>query len=247
MAHELDSTWETSTGLPLDGATVTIAAAVFGFNDHFPGKPCFNVTFLNEEDQQTYDQSFTVGSQGRPSADGQQLADPPRKMNAQSNFGRLIAAAKELIGDGIGGIVGNAFIARDWVGTRWVLGTVERKGVMNPETGTTKDSRPLTFVQFLGKGDVPATARAGGGGVGGAATATVQSQAADANPMFDQLVTYANTACNGGPFPDHDTFLGAVLEAHPEVEKDAALRKAVYQEQSGTSTTVWAAALAARN
>lgn len=233
MAHELDSLWETSSGLPLDGATVTIADAVFGYNDHFPGKVCFNVKFLNEGDGQVYDQSFTVGNQGRASADGgKELVDPPKRMNNQSNFGRLVHAARELI-ESPGEVLGSPFVAAGWIGTRWELGTVEREvpvDIANP-AGDKKITRPLTFITFLGKGSVPGGAAVSSGGQASAASPTTNGH----GEKWGELVEFAKG------FETHDAFMEAALgdPRFADVEKNAELRKGLYMDKPGS---IWAEA-----
>ena len=227
--HPLDSLWETSSGLPLDGAKVTVVDMAFGFNDFFAGKVCANFKFLNDEDGQTYDQSFTVGTQGRASANGSELLDAPKRINNQSNFGRLIHAAMDLIPHP-GETLGSPFVAGNWVGSRWELGTIEREvpvDINNPQ-GEKKKSRPLTFIAFLGKGAVTPGA--------GTSSSSAGQQAAGNNghgEEFDKLVAFA------GGYTTHDDFLEAVLAQFPDVEKNAELRKAVYMDKPGS---VWAVA-----
>lgn len=218
------SGWETTSGLPLDGASVTVVGMQFGFNDHLPGRVCANFVFRTDEGED-YTQSFTFGKNGRASADGSELLDAPAKFPGSSNYGRLIQSAVKLVKDP-GTELGPTDEAKTWLGTRWDLGTVPME-VRNPTSGETKQINAFVFTAYHGRGEVK-------GNVAPQITATAADAAsASANPLWDVLVKLAQGS------DSHDDFLESALDQYPEAEKDTVLRKAIYQTKPGS---VWATA-----
>jgi hypothetical protein len=162
MTVPLDQEWETTTGLPLDGANVTITAAEFGYNaDIGAGVVCMNMTFVDDDTEAEVEQSFSVGKTGEPNRDGSELTGAPAKFSGRSNYGRLIDSVRSLV-DHPGEVIGSPKKAEGWVGTKWTVGTtpVETTNPNKPDEKKVKDA--LVFVAYHGKADgKPAKAKAG--------------------------------------------------------------------------------------
>lgn len=218
------SGWETTSGLPLDGASVTVVGMQFGFNDNLPGRVCANFVFRTDEGED-YTQSFTLGKNGRASADGSELLDAPAKFPGASNYGRLIQSAVKVV-KSPDAELGPTDEAKTWLGTRWDLGTVAVE-TKNPDSGEQKHGNAVVFTAYHGRGEVKA-------GVAPQTTAkAMEAATASAHELWDVLVKLAKGS------DTHDDFLEAALDQYPEAEKDTLLRKAIYQTKPGS---VWATA-----
>lgn len=150
----LDQEWETTSGLPLDGAVATITAAEFGYNASIgAGVVCFNVTFTTEDDEQEIEQSFSVGKNGEPSRDGSELIGGPKKFPSRTNYGRLIDSVVAIV-DHPGEVIGSPKQAAGWIGTKWTIGTVPvettNPNATDPATAT-KIKDAFVFTEYHGK------------------------------------------------------------------------------------------------
>jgi hypothetical protein len=253
----LDSEWETSSGLPLDGATVTVTGAEFGYNAELgAGVVCMNMTFQIEDGEEV-EQSFSVGRNGEPSRDGNELVGAPAKFPQRSNYGRLIDSVRAIV-DHPGQVIGSPKLAGGWVGTQWVMGTVPIEST-NPTTGESKTRDALVFTEYVGTaggkaGKAKATAKKAPAKKA-APTAALDEDEGDDGDDGDEGGDEAPSAPNGiDPklwgrlvklalaHEDHDAFSDAALELD-EVDSNRAAQKAVLVTTAGS---VWAAAEAMR-
>lgn len=231
MAYEED--WETSSGLALDGATVEIIGAEFGFNASLgAGITCANFV-MRDLDGEEIEQSFSVGQNFEASRDGSELVGNA-KINKNSNYGLLIESVKDIL-DNPGDVIGSPKVAANWIGTCWTFGSLERE-VMNPTTKEKKVSTKFIVTEYHGRPDAPAggaakTAGATKKAAGG--SASTSSSNLDVDPeLFAELVELAKT------HTDHEDFAAAALELDAVAESKAA-QKAVMGSRAGS---VWAAA-----
>lgn len=250
----LDSEWETSSGLPLDGADVTVTQMEFGYNAAIgAGVVCANFTFV-DEDGVEYDQSFSIGKNGEPTRDGSELTGAPKTFPSRTNYGRLIDSVRGLM-EHPGDVIGSPKQAAGWVGTKWTVGTVAVEST-NPNAtdpaNATKVSDKFVFTAYLGKEGVTqkATTKATGGAAG--------SKRGKAAPAPEETETEADGADGGGdsePWSvlgvdpalwkklvklasasdSHDEFSDAALEI-AEVDKSREAQKAVLTTKPGS---VW--------
>lgn len=147
MAFE--SEWETSSGLALDGATVTVTACEFGFNANMgAGVTCANFVF-ETDDGEEIEQSFSTGAKFEASRDGSAIEGRGR-VSRTSNYGLLMESVKDVCTDDPGKIIGNPREAAGWVGTKWVFGTIDRE-TTNPTTGITRVTSKFIVTKYLGK------------------------------------------------------------------------------------------------
>lgn len=238
VAYEED--WETSSGLALDGADVTVSNVEFGFNANMgAGITCANFTFVDDNTEEELEQSFSCGKNFEANRDGSELTGNG-KINKNSNFGLLIESIKEVI-DNPGDVIGNPKVAANWVGTKWSMGTVEREK-MNPTTGEKKIGSSFVVTAFNGKaGD-----ESGSGAAKSAATKKASGSAKSAKPaassntgapegvddvLWNTLTTLA------GEHEEHEDFVNAALELD-DVSTNKAAQKAVMSTKAGS---VWAA------
>lgn len=230
MAYEED--WETSSGLALDGATVEIIGAEFGFNANMgAGITCANFV-MKDLDGEEIEQSFSVGQNFEASRDGSELVGNA-KINKNSNYGLLIESVKDIL-DNPGDVIGSPKVAANWIGTCWTFGSIERE-VMNPTTKEKKISTKFIVTEYHGRPDAPAASGAAkpAGAAKRAATGSATASNLDVDPeLFAELVDLAKT------HTDHEDFAAAALELDAVAENKAA-QKAVMGTRAGS---VWAAA-----
>lgn len=236
---ELADLWETTSGLPLDGARVTITGSVFGFNANIgAGVTCWNATFTTAEGE-SQEQSFSVGqSGGEPSRDGSELVNAPKAFSGRSNYGRMIDSARELLGskEKCAEVIGDPRVADNWIGTEWTLGTIKEPGRMNPQTKERMDKDVLVFVEFHGKEGTKA--KASGAKSASKASASASKSATKGVPddiepeLWEQLVALAKE------HDDHEDFMEAAL-ALEDVDNSTAAQRAVISTRDGG---VWKAA-----
>lgn len=151
---ELNSEWETSSGLPLADADVTVVACSFGFNANLGAdRLCANFTFAPLEGGELIEQSFTVGKGWEAKNKGAQLVNEdgtPRKVSNRTNFGRLIDSAVAAVKASGATVMPfeSAKNADGWVGTNWHMDTVE-VDTLNKKNEQVK-GEAFIFTAFLG-------------------------------------------------------------------------------------------------
>lgn len=242
--HVTDTEWELGSGLALDGADVEITGFEFGFNANIsPDAVCANVTFTDLESGEDYEQSFSTGKGFDASRDGSELVSArPKKINNNSNFGRLISSVVEVLDGDPSALGGSPKLAGTWLGTRWSMGTKQVESY-NPTTGEKKDRSAFIVTAYLGRdGEEGTKAKATAKPVAAAKKATAKAAPAAAEEASDcpngidedlwaQLIELANNSA------DHDTFVEAALDLDG-VEGNRAASKAVMGTKAGS---VWAA------
>ena len=247
----LDSEWETSSGLPLDGLDVTVTQMEFGYNASIgAGVVCANFTFV-DEDGVEYEQSFSIGKNGEPTRDGSELTGAPKTFPSRTNYGRLIDSVRGLM-EHPGDVIGSPKQAAGWVGTKWTVGTVAVEST-NPNSAdpatATKVSDKFVFTAYLGKEEAKAARSK-------APTGPVKKSVAKPAPEPDEAeaddddgessdepwsvlgvdeVLWAKLVKLAKASDSHDEFSDAALEI-AEVDKSREAQKAVLTTKPGS---VW--------
>lgn len=251
--HDINE-WETGSGLSLAGADAEIIGATFGFNDKIgAGVICANFTFQPTEGGDPVEQSFSVGNGWEIAEKGDLLVTAdgrPRKINSNTNFGRLIDS---ITGAGMFADRGPACKgevpfdtprrASNWIGTMWTVDTVQVK-TTNPSTKVEGVKDAYVFTDYLGRSDdAPTKGKAGGKPAGRPAASAGRGAAKPkAGPDDDfgiedddlraALVELAATS------DDHASFVEAAYDIDG-VEGDGAVEKAIYNKKPGS---LWATA-----
>lgn len=256
----LDQEWETSSGLPLDGADVTVTAMEFGYNASIgAGVVCANFTFV-DEDGVEYEQSFSIGKNGEPTRDGSEVTGAPKMFPARTNYGRLIDSVRALV-DHPGEVIGSPKKAEGWIGTKWTVGTVPvettNPNATDPATAT-KVKDAFVFTQYLGKEGQRAAKNAAAKTKAAAKPAKAAAKNVEPDePDEDEAEAgaEADTDVNDEPWSvlgvdetlwkrlvkmakaadSHDEFSDEALEI-ADVDKDKAAQKAVLTTKPGS---VW--------
>jgi hypothetical protein len=169
-----DQEWELSSGLPLDGATVTVTAAEFGYRQNIAKDTTFACLTFKPVEGDEAEQCYSVGKGWEPGARGAELVTSDgrkRNINDQTGYGKFITAALKC--DGMKETLRDRGIhytkAAAWEGLRFELASVKEE-VVNPTTGQKKETSRILPVKFLGvAGDekTTTTATGGNGGNGG--------------------------------------------------------------------------------
>lgn len=159
MTDDEFNEWETSSGLPLDGATVEVTGIEWGRNNAIDPQRLFgNFTFSDLESGEEHEQSFSVGKGWETDRTGQML-EPVNKnrrklqINDSTTYGILLDSAVECLGGKaaagkeLGGSPRDIHI---WLGTQWVMGTIQMT-TQNPQTGEEKQASRYVFVEYLGR------------------------------------------------------------------------------------------------
>lgn len=233
MAHEED--WETGSGLSLDGARVRVTAMEFGFNANLgAGITCANFTFVNTDDGEEIEQSFSVGKNYEANRDGSSI-EGQGKINKNTNYGVLIESVKAIV-ESPGEAIGSPKEAAGWIGTEWTFGTIERE-VQNPTTKETKIASKFVVLEFHGRGDdgKKAGKAAAKSSSASKTSSSSKSSGGDVNGIDAEL--WAKLVELAGEHDEHDDFVNAALDL-PEVEASKAAQKAVMGSKAGS---VWAA------
>jgi hypothetical protein len=149
-----DQEWELSSGLPLDGATVTITATEFGYRQNIAKDTTFACLTFQPEQGDTAEQCYSVGKGWEPGARGAELVTSDgrkRNINDQTGYGKFITAALKC--DGMKETLRDRGIhytkAAAWEGLRFELASVKEE-VVNPTTGQKKETSRILPVKFLG-------------------------------------------------------------------------------------------------
>lgn len=138
MAHEYDP-YALGSGLPLADVDATISAMEFRFDTAYSADACVAAITFTPDEGEDQEQLYSCGKGWEPvdrGAGAAHISGRPLNFNAQSNYGRFLAAAYEL--DGFlddcreAGVVPTE--ADMLVGKRFHLGTLEIN-VKNPSTG----------------------------------------------------------------------------------------------------------------
>jgi hypothetical protein len=225
-----EDSFELASGLPLDGATVTITKSEFGYRQNIAPNTTFACFTFQPEVGDEQEQAYSTGKGWEPGAKGATLvrSDGRKgKLNDQTGYGKWIAAAIALPGvlDYLRANGGDALVASTWDGMRFELGSV-REETTNPTTNQKKEVSRIIPVEFLGAGEGAGVAKAAGGKVGGKGEAKV---AIDAE-LEANLVKLAE-ACD-----NHDDFMAAAYELEG-VAGNAAVEEAVLAHGKGS---IWA-------
>jgi hypothetical protein len=228
-----ESEWELSSGLPLDGATVTVAKAEFGYRQNIAKDTTFACFTFQPDEGDEQEQAYSCGKGWEPGARGETLVTSDgksKKLNDQTGYGKFIAAAMKLPGclDTLRAR-GHYTNASVWVGMRFRLESVKEM-TKNPTTGQEKETSRIMPVEFLG------VVGEGGAVVASAAVAVVASSAPAVSletenaELFHKLVGIAKAS------PDHDSFMAAAF-AEPGVAGVTNWENAVMASGSGS---IWA-------
>jgi hypothetical protein len=245
--------WKTSSGLPLDGADVTIANVEFVTDNTMgAGTIVAKVTFTLDENGETAEQKYSVGKGWIVTDRGDGVAAEKggnKPFNDQTNWGRFVdgfVAAAE--GAGLMGDVRAKIDPRkgsSWVGTKGTTVGVERE-TTNPTTGAVKKSTSFVFGEIteVGGGQVASAPAAKGAAKAAAPAAKKGAVKPKGAALSDEdrakLVAIAvETIESSGEF-DHDAFMAAAL-ADAEIAGSPAMTKAVMDDGEGS---VWAEASA---
>lgn len=153
MTTELDP-WALSSGSPLDGATVTVARALFTKNNEIAADAVFLELELVTEEGEKYDKYYSVGNFEIADPNGSSIKPVGSKpnINMSSNYGYLIQAALDCGAEAQAHLrAGNPLEAAVWQGTKWEYGfkTIKRR----QNDGTYKESRLDIPVKYLGVGE----------------------------------------------------------------------------------------------
>lgn len=201
-----DSEWETGSGLALADADVVVSAASFGYNANLGADVlCANFTFVPAEGGEPIEQSFSVGKGWEALEKGAKLVSEDgraRKINGQTNYGRLIDSAVQAV-QASGGEMPfqSPRIADGWVGTSWHVGTVSVP-TTNPSTKKETVSDKFVFTAFLGTTSTEAAAKP----AAGAAKASGKAATGIDPKLRLALVELAEAS------DDHDAFTEKALE-----------------------------------
>lgn len=223
--------YELSSGLPLDGATVTITDMEFGYNAQIgAGVVCANITFANEDGEEIV-QSFSVGDGWEITDKGGSIAADhggPKKLSNRSNYGRLIESMVKTVGGAEHMPAPSPKSVEGFVGTSWTFGTV-KVTTTNPTTQEKKEKDAFIVTKFLANGSKPAAK------VSKAAKTTKlggKKTLADVDPdLFATLVELA------GNYESHTEFMEAALDLD-EVDGNQLATTAIVGTKPGS---VWAA------
>jgi hypothetical protein len=165
VLDDIDSEWETSSGLPLANLDVEVTDCTFGFNAKLgPDVLCAIFTFVPVDgDGESIEQSFSVGKGWEAKSKGAYIAREDGRggqVNKQTNFGRLIDSAVAAVKEaGVDIPFKSPRIAAGWVGTKWHMAT-ETIETENPQTGKKSTKDAFVFGSYLGRGDGPVAAGA---------------------------------------------------------------------------------------
>jgi hypothetical protein len=155
MSDEFDeSSWELASGLPLDGATVTVTASQFGYRQDIAKETVFACLTFTPDEGEEREQCFSTGKGWELVDRGAGIARVNGRkgnINDQTGYGKWMAAALKTPGfrDAVIARRGDALRAQTWVGARFVLGTV-REQTTNPSTGQSKETSRIVPTAFLG-------------------------------------------------------------------------------------------------
>lgn len=226
MSFNEDS-FELASGLPLDGATVTITKTEFGYRQNIAKDTTFACLTFQPESGDEQEQAYSVGKGWEPGSKGATLvrSDGRKgKLNDQTGYGKWIAAAIKLDGvlDHLRANNGDALVAATWDGLKFELGSMREK-TTNPTTGQEKEVSRIMPVKFLG---------AGGGSAPAAAKPTKADKAAPAlDPAIEaQLLALAEAS------ESHDEYMAAAFDLDG-VAGNPAAEEAVLASGKGS---IWA-------
>lgn len=214
-----DQEWETGSGLALADANVVVTAASFGYNANLGADVlCANFTFVPVEGGEPIEQSFSVGKGWEAVNKGANLVSEdgrPRKINGQTNYGRLIDSAVQAVqASGREMPFASPRMAEGWVGTSWHVGTVAIT-TTNPVTKKEAIKDAFVFTAFLGSVE----GSAGNVGKADKASTTTTKKASGLDPKLRMELTELAEAAD-----DHDSFVEKALaldgvEGNREAEK----------------------------
>lgn len=231
MSEDYDP-WALSSGLPLDGATVTVASMEFGYRQNIAAQTVFACFGFRPDEGEDAEQCFSVGKGWEPGGKGASLVRSNGRrgnINDQTGYGKFIAAALKLPGvrEELIARKGDPTVAATWNGMRFVLGTV-RETTTNPTTNQQKEVSRIIPVEFLGTGDGEKVK------VVSANTAKPTAPAVDGE-IEGKLLELA------AAHTEHDDFMAAAYEVDG-VAGNAAVESLVMSTGKGS---IWARAKAA--
>lgn len=245
VAHDEEDLWQTSSGLPLDGAVATIAKGEFKVdNSYAAGAVVLELTFEVEGEYST--QLYSCGKQAEIKERGARI-EGVRKINSQTGYGRWMDAAVAL--EGVKAVLaerGTPFEASVWEGLVFELGSIQIE-TTNPTTGKVATRSMIVPVGFEGEGEgkgseteaaakaAPAPAKATAKKAATKPAAAVAPAPAVEEWRVDLVQAAAKVVAEGG---GHDAFVDAALELDGIATNRAAM-KAVMDTTEGS---IWAEA-----
>lgn len=198
-----DQDWELSSGLPLDGATVTVTAAEFGYRQNIAKDTTFACIEFTPEQGEVAEQAYSVGKGWEPGARGAELVTSDgrkRNINDQTGYGKFIAHAMKI--DGFKEVLRARGIhytkAAAWIGMRFELASIKEM-VLNPTTGQQKETSRIMPVKFLGMAGEDAPSSKGAGVATNGAASGIDSE------LEAKLVGIARAS------ESHDAFMAAAF------------------------------------
>jgi hypothetical protein len=236
VLDDIDSEWETSSGLPLANMDVEVIDCTFGFNAKLGADVlCANFTFAAiGGDGESIEQSFSVGKGWEAKSKGAYIAREDGRggqVNKQTNYGRLIDSAVAAIKEAGADIpFKSPRIAAGWVGTKWHMAT-ETIETENPTTGKKSTKDAFVFGKYLGAGGEATGGSKSAGKSSGAPGKTLKEvKADDENAELRAKLIELAKECD-----DPDDFVEKAL-AIPGVE-DGPLEAAVLKHKKPDS--IW--------
>lgn len=230
------SLWNLGSGLPLDGAEVTVAAAAFTFNNDYAANACvLELSFVDDQGTEAK-QLYSLGKGWEPQADGERAGHESgtfKKINDNSNYGKWLKAFMAADGAmeyarGTGKEPDDASL---WLGMRLKL----KASKYTTQTG--KESTTMVVDQFLGGsgaavGGASPVARLGNGQVKASAPAVTPASDDMDDDLREGLLKLA------AALDTHDEFMDAALELDG-VAGVKANERAVMNKKPGS---IWAQA-----
>ena len=156
MAHEYDP-YALGSGLPLADTDATITAMDFRFDTAYSADACVAAITFTPDEGEDQEQLYSCGKGWEPLDRGREaghVSGRSLNFNAQSNYGRFLAAAYEL--DGFlddcreAGVVPTSI--EMLLGKRFHLGTLEIS-TKNPSTGVESVKSLIVPTEYYGEGE----------------------------------------------------------------------------------------------
>ena len=156
MAHEFDP-YALGSGLPLADADVTVTAMEFRFDTNYSADACVAAITFQPDEGEAQEQLYSCGKGWEPVDRGDATAHVsgrPLNFNANSNYGRFLAAAFAC--DGFLDEAREAGVLPTesalFVGKRFHLGTIQIT-TKNPSTGVESTKDLIVPDEYLGEGE----------------------------------------------------------------------------------------------